>query len=60
MSPSDEHEEGVAENPSLIDAVRDLRRQYDLEMDRRAKDIWRRIAEREVHNLEEDENFGDC
>ncbi len=60
MSPSDEHEEGVAENPSLIDAVRELRRQYDLEMDRRAKDIWRRIADREALNLEEDENFGDC
>ena len=60
MSPSDEHEEGVAENPSLIDAVRELRRQYDLEMDRRAKDIRRRIADREALNLEEDENFGDC
>jgi hypothetical protein len=60
MSPCDEHEEGVAENPSLINEVRDLRKQYDLEMDKRAKDFRRRIVEREVHNLEEDENFGDC
>jgi hypothetical protein len=60
MSPSDEHEKGIVGDPSLIDAIRVLRRRYDLEMDRRAEDIWRRISEREVLNLEEDENFGDC